>query len=64
MIILINYRLCGKNAKSWTIIGGRIKRRLDLVYRSHPCKGSGETVIINTNTLLLSSPYFTPDFSA
>ena len=29
MIILINYRLCGKNAKSWTIIGGRIKRRLD-----------------------------------
>ena len=29
MIILINYGLCGKNAKSWTITGGRIKRRLD-----------------------------------
>ena len=29
MIILINYRLCGKNAKSCPIIGGRIKRRLD-----------------------------------
>ena len=29
MIILINYSLGGKNAKSWTIIGGRIKRRLD-----------------------------------